>query len=54
MHQLDKNCYQKPPLILIIDARFWVVKLFIDKKKKSHLIVKLIHSSFYSESKILS
>lgn len=50
IYQLDKMCYQTAPLEIMIEARFLIKKYF--KQKKKHIIVKLIHSLLYPESKI--
>lgn len=46
-------CYRKPHLLLMIQVFLLVEIVYTDtKKKKIHIIVKPIHSSLRSESKI--
>ncbi|KAF0760664.1 hypothetical protein FWK35_00014997 [Aphis craccivora] len=51
MHQLDSITNRKPPPKFEIRALFRHVLVYTHIKKKTHNIVKSIHSSLRSESK---
>ncbi|KAE9545419.1 hypothetical protein AGLY_000962 [Aphis glycines] len=54
MHQGYSLFHRKPPPKFEIEALFRLVMLYTDKKKKkTYIIVKLIHSSLRSESKTI-
>lgn len=56
MHQLHPICNQKPSLMLKIQEILLpeIVYTYTKNKKKTNIIVKPIHTSFHSESKIYS
>lgn len=48
MYQINAIYYQKTVLYVITGL---LLKIFLDIDIKRHIIIKQIHSSFYSESK---